>query len=243
MEYHINGEPKDISRYVFCPGSQSRAGKIADHFENRVTVSNDRGIVVYSGTYEGHFMTACGTGMGGAAVGIACEELGHLGADTFIRVGSCGALQDDQQVGDVVIANGTYRAGGTGLAYMPLNFPAVATFSVTRALADAAAELGVPVRVGVGAAGDSFYGPLGAEAIGLVASAGGLFIEMESDTLFVIGAVRGWRTGALFTADGTTTATKPASALDAFRRGEADSIRFALRAMVAIAEADKRASA
>ena len=83
MEYHINGEPKDISRYVFCPGSQSRAGKIADHFENRVTVSNDRGIVVYSGTYEGHFMTACGTGMGGAAVGIACEELGHLIADVL----------------------------------------------------------------------------------------------------------------------------------------------------------------
>jgi len=243
MEFHISGEPKDISRYVFCPGSQSRAGKIADHFENRVTVSNDRGIVVYSGTYEGHFMTSCGTGMGGAAVGIATEELGHLGADTFIRVGSCGALQDDMQVGDVVIASGTYRAGGTGLAYMPLNFPAVATFEVTRALADAAAEIGVPVRVGVGAAGDSFYGPLGRDTMGLVAQAGGLFIEMESDTLFVIGAVRGWRTGALFTADGTTQATKPASAADDFKRGEADSIRVALRAMVAIAEADKRASA
>ena len=243
MEFHISGEPKDISRYVFCPGSQSRAGKIADYFENRVTVSNDRGIVVYSGFYEGHFMTACGTGMGGAAVGIATEELGHLGADTFIRVGSCGALQADQQVGDVFIASGTYRAGGTGLAYLPLNFPAVATFAVTRALVDAAAEIGVPVRVGVGAAGDSFYGPLGRDATGLVAQAGGLFIEMESDTLFVIGAVRGWRTGALFTADGTTSATKPVSAAEDFKRGEADSIRIALRAMVAIAEADQRASA
>lgn len=243
MEYHISGEPNDISRYVFCPGSQSRAGKIADHFENRVTVSNDRGIVVYSGTYQGHFMTACGTGMGGAAVGIATEELGHLGADTFIRVGSCGALQDDMQVGDVIIANATYRAGGTSLSYMPLNFPAVSTFEVTRALVDAAAEINVPVRVGVGAAGDSFYGPLGGEVIGQVASAGGLFIEMESDTLFVIGAVRGWRVGALFTADGTTKEIKPEWGKEAFRRGEADSIQVALRAMVAIAEADKKPSA
>lgn len=242
MEHHIQGEPKDISRYVFCPGSQSRAGKIADHFDNRVTVSDDRGIVVYSGYYEGHFMTSCGTGMGGAAVGIACEELGHLGADTFIRVGSCGALQADQQVGDVIIASGTYRAGGTGLAYMPINFPAVPTFEVTRALVDAAAEINVPVRVGVGAAGDSFYGPLNRETIGLVSAAGGLFIEMESDTLFVVGAVRGWRTGALFTSDGTTTATKPPTAMDDFRRGEADSIRVALRAMVNIIEADQRAA-
>lgn len=243
MEYHIHGEPKDISRYVFCPGSQSRARKIAAYFENAVTVSDDRGIIVISGTYEGHFMTACGTGMGGAAVGIACEELGHMGADTFIRVGSCGALQEHMQVGDVVIATGTYRAGGTSHAYMPIEFPAVATFEVTRALVDAAAEIGHPVQVGVGAAGDSFYGPLNREKIGLVAKAGGLFIEMESDTLFVIGAVRGWRTGALFTADGTTTATKPDWGWDAFHKGEDASIQIALRAMVAIAEHDKQVAA
>ena len=91
MEFHMTGEPKDVSRYVFCPGSQARARRIAGHFDDMVTVSDQRGIVVYSGFYEGVFMTACGTGMGGPATAIALEELGHLGADTFVRVGSCGS--------------------------------------------------------------------------------------------------------------------------------------------------------
>ncbi len=240
MELHVKGEEKDISRYVFCPGSQARARRIAAHFENPVTVSEERGIVVYSGYYEGIFMTSCGTGMGGPVTAIACEELAHLGADTFIRVGSCGVLQEGQGPGDIIIASGTFRAGGTGNSYLPLAFPAVPTFEVTRELVQAAERLGTPVRIGVGIAGDSFYTTKESSDFAAVKEAGGLFIEMESDTLFIVGQVRGWRTGALFTSDGAPSQVKPEWAEEAYLEGEIKMRQISLLAMLAIAQKDQR---
>lgn len=240
MEFHVSGTVADISRYVFCPGSQARARRIASAFDDQVTVSEERGIVVYSGYYEGIFMTACGTGIGGPATAIACEELAHLGADTFIRVGSCGVLQEGQGPGDIIIASGTFRSGGTGLYYLPLGFPAVPSFDVVRELVAAAEALNQPVRVGVGIAGDSFYTLKDSDDFAAVKSAGGLFIEMESDTLFIIGQVRGWRTGALFTSDGAPGQVKPEWAEQAYNQGEEKMRAIALQAMLAIAEKDQR---
>jgi uridine phosphorylase len=159
MEWHIRCDEKDIARYVFCPGDYLRARKIADNFENARLVSDSRGYVVYSGMYQGTFMTACGTGMGGPTVAIGLEELAHMGADTFIRVGSCGVFQPGQKSGDVIIASGTVRAGGTSLGYLPLMFPAVPTFSVLRQLVESAEELKLLYTVGVGLATDAFYAP------------------------------------------------------------------------------------
>lgn len=239
MEFHLKGKPEDISRYVFCPGSQSRAREIAGHFESLVTVSEERGIVVYSGTYQGVFMTSCGTGMGGPATAIAMEELGHLGADTFIRVGSCGVCQEGQKPGDVIIASGTVRFGGTGHSYLPPEYPAVPTFEITQALIAAAAELGIPVRVGVGIAGDAFYGPQKRSKYETALAGKPIFMEMESDTVFIVGAVRGFRTGALFTSDGAPGKTKPDDGRGAFVEGVNHSIQIALKAMHSIALADR----
>jgi len=239
MEFHIKGTPDDISRYVFCPGSQSRARSIAEHFEGMRVISEERGIVIYSGTYNGIFMTACGTGMGGAATAIATEELGHLGGDTFIRVGSCGVFQPGQQPGDVVVASGTIRLGGTGLSYLPLEFPAVPTFAVTRALVDAAGDLDLPVTVGVGMAGDGFYGTEQQNRFAEFLPGRPVAVEMESDTLFVVGAVRGWRTGALFTSDGAPGEVKPEWGEKQFRQGVENSILIALRAMERLAQSDQ----
>lgn len=240
MEFHIKCDPKDIARYVFCPGDQARAKKIADQLEGTYLVTESRGYVVYSGHYEGVMMTACGTGMGGPAVAIALEELAHLGADTFIRVGSCGVFQPGQGVGDVVIASGTVRMGGTANAYLPPAFPAVPTFAVLRRLVEAAEALQIPHRVGVGLAGDAFYAPRDPHFRQTLLDAGLVFVEMESDTLFVAGAYRGWRTGALFTSDGTPTETKPEWGEAAFRQGEQNTIRVALQAMRALAREDDR---
>src|SRR5215213_8911176 len=164
MEWHIKCDPDKISRYIFCPGDQKRAKKIADQFDTSHVVTESRGYAVYSGEYKGVFMTVCGTGMGGPAVAIGIEELAHMGGDTFIRVGSCGVFQEGQKPGDVIAASGTVRAGGTGNAYLPLIFPAVPTFSVLRSLVEAGEALNIPVTVGVGIAGDSFYGPRDAQA-------------------------------------------------------------------------------
>ena len=219
------------------PGDHVRARKIAAHFENARLVDESRGYLIFSGDYQGVFMTVCATGMGGPVVAIAAEELAHLGANTFIRVGSCGAMQPNLQPGDIVIATGAVRLGGTANAYLPLNYPAVPTFAVARALVDAATELKVPVHLGLAASSDAFYGPN--ENRALITQANVLAIEMESDTLFVLGQYRGWRTGALFASDGTIGEIKPTWGEEAFRRGEKNVIQMALKAMHKIAIADQ----
>jgi uridine phosphorylase len=238
VEFHIRCEPGDISRYVFTPGDHARARKIADRFTDARLVTDSRGYLVYSGTYDGIFMTACATGMGGPTVAIAVEELAHLGADTFIRVGSCGVLQDGYTAGDVIVSTGSVRFGGTGNAYLPPVFPAVPTFDVTRSLVDAAAELGYAVHVGVSASGDAFYAPREYRDRDLLIRAHVIAVEMEADTLFVVGQFRGWRTGAIFASDGTPTEVKPEWGEADYRRGEERAIEIALRAMRKLAAAD-----
>lgn len=238
MEWHIQCDPGEISRYILCPGDHARARKIAGHMKNARLVTDSRGYVVYSGTYDDIFMTVCGTGMGGPTVAIALEELAHMGADTFIRVGSCGVFQEGQQPGDVIIASGTMRSGGTANAYLPLSYPAVPTFSVLRQLVRSAEELALPFTVGVGLASDAFYGPRSPEIGDLYRQAGLVSVEMESDTLFVVGAYRHWRTGALYASDGAPGIVKPDWGEAAFRQGEQNIIKIGLHAMAKIAQAD-----
>jgi uridine phosphorylase len=238
MEFHITSTPDQIARYVFCPGDQRRAKRIADAFDDAELVSAERGIMVYTGSYKGIRMTSCGTGMGGPVVAICLEELAHLGADTFIRVGSCGVFQEHQQPGDIIVASGTVRAGGTALHYLPVEFPSVPTFTVLSAIVAAAKKLAIPYAVGVGIATDAFYVPDAFIDPDLLKQSGLVSIEMESDTLFIVGQYRGFRTGALFTADGTTSEIKPDWGMARYDQGEQDMIRIALEAMVIIAEND-----
>ncbi|OQY87444.1 MAG: hypothetical protein B6D41_11705 [Chloroflexi bacterium UTCFX4] len=237
MEFHIQCDATDIARYCFTPGDPARAKKIAAYFDDPKFVTDSRGYLVFSGHYRGVFMTVCATNMGGPTVAIALEELAHMGADTFIRVGSCGAVQPNLGPGDIVISTGAVRLGGTGNSYLPLHYPAVPNFFVTRALVDAARALDVPTYLGVGAAGDAFYAPK--EGRAEMAKAGVMSVEMESDTLYIVGQFRGWRTGALFATDGTPTEVKPTWGEAAFKRGEQNAIEIALDAMYALAVQDK----
>ena len=240
MEWHIKCDEKEISRYVFTPGDQARAKKIAEHFDEYHLVIESRGYTVYSGVHKGIPMTVCGTGMGGPVVAIGIEELAHMGADTFIRVGSCGVFQKGQKTGDVVIASGTVRAGGTANAYLPPIFPAVPHFQVLRALVEAGEELGIPTTVGIGIAGDAFYAPREEGARDPMIGAGLVFVEMESDTLFVVSSYRGWRSGTVLASDGEPGVTKPENKEADFRTGEQNSIKVAVHAMWKIAQQDMK---
>lgn len=250
-EHHIKLRPQDLSRYVFVPGSHLRGRRIAERMDDCRVVSATRGYYVYSGTYKGCFMSVCSTGMGGPQAAIAFEELAHLGADTFIRVGSAGAVQPHLGVGDVALATATLRLGGTSFAYLPGPYPAAANFELTRDLADAAHDLGIRVHTGVCAAGDAFYAPRLGDDLGLMRKAGVIAVEMETDTLFILGQYHGWRCASGFVLDGgeakeieDSSSEEMAIANHAknplFVKGEDDLITVALEAMVRRIEADRR---
>ncbi len=241
MEFHIRCDAKDIARYVFTPGSHARAKQIAAHFDGPRLVSDSRGYLVFTGTVDGIPMTVSSTSMGGPTTAICLEELGHMGADTFMRVGSCGTYQEYVDCGDVIISTGIFRAGGTANNYLPVEFPAVPNFDVTTALVNASKKLGLRAHIGLGSAGDAFYAPRNPAMREVLKQAGLVSVEMESDTLFVIAAVRGWRSGALFACDGTATKTKPEWCEAAFKQGQENAIRIAIEAMKNIALADRAA--
>ena len=238
MEFHILCDPKEIARYVFVPGDPGRAKKIADHFDSVRFVSDSRGYCVYTGMVDQIPMTVCSTGMGGPQVAIGIEELGHMGANTFIRIGSCGTLQDNILPGDVIIATGVVRGGATANRYLPPAFPAAADFSVLTALAQASTRLGIRTHIGLDWAVDTFYAEGDPDYYQKLKIAGVKSVEMEADTLFVISNFRGWRAGALFACDGTSKEIKPAWGAEAFLQGEENEILIAIEAMKNIALAD-----
>ncbi len=248
-EHHIKARPEDLSRYVLIPGSHRRGRKIAEMLERCRVVSATRGYYVYTGYTEGVRVTVCSTGMGGPAAAIAMEELGAMGCDTFIRVGSAGAIQPHLGVGDIAIATGCVRGGGTANRYLPPEFPAVPDFDLTAAMVEAGREIGAPVHVGVCATGDAFYAPDPEAESALLRKAGVLAIEMEADTLFVVGRYRGWRVAAGFALDGGEAREVGESSSDrlaiadhathrTFQAGEEMLIRLSLAAIRKVAVRD-----
>ncbi len=250
-QHHIKARDEDIARYCFVPGDHIRGRKIAERLDDVRQVSATRGMFAFTGWYGGVRMTVCSTGMGGPQAAIAIEELGRMGADTFIRVGSSGGLQENIGVGDIAIATATYRDGGTSYKYLPGPFPAVADFFVTRQLYDAACELGARVHIGVVSAGDAFYAPKDPGFAKMLTDAGVVCVEMESDTVFILGHYRHYRCGGIFVMDGGPKSKEIKStgkvaisianhATDPdFLRGEDMIISIALEAMKRIALEDQ----
>ena len=119
-QYHTGVGPEDIGKYVIMPGDPKRCEKIAAHFDNPVLVADSREYVTYTGTLDGVKVSVTSTGIGGPSASIAIEELSKCGAHTFIRVGTCGGMQDFVESGDVVIANGAIRMEGTSREFAPI---------------------------------------------------------------------------------------------------------------------------
>ena len=157
-QYHIGVRPDEIGKYVILPGDPKRCASIAAYLDNAKQVADVREFMTYTGTLEGVPVSVTSTGIGGPSAAIALEELVHCGAHTFIRVGTCGGMQLDVKSGDLIVATGAIRMEGTSKEYAPIEFPAVADFSVTNALVQSARNLGAPHHIGVVQCKDSFYG-------------------------------------------------------------------------------------
>lgn len=142
-QYHTQVGRGDVGRYVLLPGDPKRCEKIAKYFDNPHKVADNREYVTYTGTLDGVKVSVMSTGIGGPSTAIAVEELSLCGADTFIRVGTCGGMQPEVMSGDIVIATGAVRMEGTTKEYAPIEFPSVPSFEVVSALEKAADTLGI----------------------------------------------------------------------------------------------------
>ena len=207
-QYHIHCAEGEVGRYVILPGDPGRCASIAAYFDNAKLVAQNREYTTYTGTLLGVPVSVCSTGIGGPSASIAMEELHKLGADTFIRTGTCGGIDLDVKSGDIVVATGAIRFEHTSMEYAPIEFPAVADFNLTAALVQASRALGYTTHSGVVQCKDSFYGQHSPEKspvyyellqkweswkrLGVKAS------EMESAALFVVAAALHVRCGSCF---------------------------------------------
>lgn len=207
-QYHIQVGEGDVGRYVILPGDPKRCAKIAQYFDQAELVADSREYVTYTGYLDGVKVSVTSTGIGGPSASIAMEELVMAGADTFIRIGTCGGMQINVMSGDVVIASGAIRMEGTSREYAPIEFPAVADIQVVNSLIRAAEELKQDYHVGVVQCKDSFYGqhspetkPVSYELLNKWEAwkrLGCLASEMESAALFVVASSLKVRVGSCF---------------------------------------------
>lgn len=158
MQYHIAVREGDVGRYVILTGDPKRVPALAERLDDPQFVADNREYVTYTGTLEGERVSICSTGIGGPSAAIAVEELVKAGADTFIRIGTCGAMQTHILGGDLIIATGAVRMEGTSREYAPIEYPAVADFGLIGDLTEAAEALGHRAYAGVVQCKDSFYG-------------------------------------------------------------------------------------
>ena len=207
-QYHLQVGEGDVGRYVIMPGDPKRCAKIAQYFDDAKLVADNREYVTYTGFLDGVKVSVTSTGIGGPSASIAMEELVKAGADTFIRIGTCGGMQLAVKSGDVVIASAAVRMEGTSKEYAPIEFPAVADIGLTNALIGSARELAQTYHVGVVQCKDAFYGqhapesmPVGYELLQKWEAwkrLGCLASEMESAALFIVASTLHVRAGSVF---------------------------------------------
>ena len=204
---HVNLAPGEAGRYAIVPGDPDRCELIAAHLDNPRMVTRKREFTTWEGTLEGERVTVTSTGIGGPSTAICVEELHKCGADTSIRVGTCASTCADVQCGDIVVVSGSVRMDGTSRHYLPLEFPAVPSYQLLKALEESAVSLGFHTTVGVSITKDSFYTqtepetkPVADELIRRWQSyvrGGAVCTSMEESILFSVGSSLGVRTASI----------------------------------------------
>ncbi len=250
-QYHIGLAPGEVAPWVVLVGDPGRAEAVAAHFDDRRIERRNREYAAITGTCRGREVTVLGTGIGCDNTEIAVVELLACRRDlTLLRVGSCGALQEDIAIGDVVVSTGAVRLESTSLGFVDEGYPAVAHHEVVLAAISGAEAEGIPYHAGLTACASGFYGWQGRrgqiieprdpdlpERLGRWRVAN---FEMETSTLFTLATLAGIRAGAVC----AVFANRPANRfIDAGSKSEAEvaAIRCGLAAIDALAYMDAKA--
>ena len=201
MTVHIGAKPGEIAETVLMPGDPYRAKWAAETFlEDAVCVNQVRGMLGFTGTWKGHRVTIQGSGMGMPSLSIYANELiKDYGAKTLIRIGSCGGMQQNVGIRDVILAMtaSTVSTPSRGI-FRELNFAPCADYGLLAAAHAAARAKGTPTHVGGIYSSDIFY----AERPDLdeqMQRHGILGVEMEAAELYILAARYGCRALAVLT--------------------------------------------
>jgi uridine phosphorylase len=169
-------------------------------------VAQSREFTTYTGTLLGERVSVTSTGIGCPSTAIAVEELAMIGAEVFIRVGTCGGMQPLLALGDLVVVTAAVRDEGTSRQYIPLAYPAVADIDVITALREAGRASARETHLGITHSKDSFYGQHQLEHMPIASELAArwnawkkgsvLCSEMEAATLFVVASILGKQAGA-----------------------------------------------
>jgi len=192
MPIHIRADPGDYAEAVLLPGDPLRAKYIAETYLDDVLQRNsERGLLGYTGTYNGKPVSVQGTGMGCPGAAIVFEELIQLGCKKLIRVGTCGGLQAHHALGDLIVALSAVPADSTAMHLVggEPHCP-TASWDLIHGAVHAAKELGQPMHVGPIVTSDVFYNPNEGQ-YERWSSRGVLAVEMEASALFTVTALGG----------------------------------------------------
>lgn len=208
-QYHLRLSVGQIPSTILMPGDPGRVGRMLKTWNDGVELVHNRDYRSARGTYNGVEIGAISSGVGGPSLEIATQEFAVVGGETIIRVGTCGALNADIELGDLIIPIAAVRKDGTTERYLPPEHPAFADPEVYMALVEACERLGLRYHLGVVASVSSFYlaqerpvhgGFWQSAADGQVEDlrkAGVLCFEMECSALFLLARLFGMRSGAV----------------------------------------------
>jgi len=191
MSTHIGAEKGSIAETVLLPGDPLRAKFLAEHFlEDAVCYNQVRGMLGYTGTYKGKKVSVQGTGMGMPSHSIYVHELiCDFGAKQLIRIGSCGALQGDIKLRDIILAACSSTDSAVNrLRFKGMDFAPPASFRLLKQAYDYARSRDINIKVGNVLSSDSFYDDDNPEGWKLWASYGVLAVEMETSALYTLAA-------------------------------------------------------
>ena len=200
MPIHVRAEPGDYAEACLLPGDPLRAKYIAEtYLDNAAQRNSERGMLGYTGEFEGRPVSVQATGMGCPSAAIVAEELHQLGVKRMLRVGTCGGLQSDLSLGDLIVALSAIPADATArhLVGSDQHVP-TASWELVHGAVHVAKEIGQAMRIGPIVSSDLFYNPDEGQ-YERWSKRGVLAVEMEASALFTVGALRGVQAGCLLT--------------------------------------------
>ncbi|MGX7013410.1 nucleoside phosphorylase [Vagococcus silagei] len=188
---HIQLDSSLKIKKAIIVGDPKRVSSVLEFLDHAKEITFNREYRSAFGTYQGARILVVSTGIGAPSATIGIEELISIGVEEIIRVGSCGAMQSDFKLGEIMVVSGVVRDDGTTKNYVPESFPAIPDSEL---LCAACTQHDIAVHIGIGRSHDSFYNDNNADIEAFWSNHHVLGADMESGALYVLGQLRGIKT-------------------------------------------------